>query len=162
MSFKRSLFDAEVKRLLDKAEDMIPDQMLPDLPYMKLAPHVHEWYAFESKLWSVGEEIRQTIQEYKMTFNKEQTDRIIKICLDKKAKRGRQSFIMLLGKKAYGQYSNELISVLNDADVDGHVIYTVYKMQEGQYIEEIKSFLNHKNTWIKNEAKKYVEKFERS
>ena len=95
----RKAFDSELNNFLTRAEALIPKENLPDLPYMDLAPDVHDWYEFEHKLWEIGEEIRQFISENRNKLNKNQIDRIVSICLDKKAKRGRQSFVMLLGKK---------------------------------------------------------------
>ena len=131
MKSNRELFNCEFDILLRKAEEKIPETNLPDLPYMKYDPDVHDWYIFELEIWDIGEEIRQLTINYKSKFTKEQIERIISICLDKKAKRGRQSFVMLLNKKAYFEYSSRLISLLADDDVDGHVIYTLYMMQAG-------------------------------
>ena len=156
----REEFDRELEVLLQKAEALIPEELLPDLPYMKDAPDVHDWYMFEHELWGVGEEIRQLILKYKKKIDKNQIDRIVNICLDKRAKRGRQSFVLLLGKKQYAAYADKIVTVLEDDDVDGQVINTLYKMHAGQYVELMKPFLNHKRTWIKNEAKRFINKFE--
>ncbi len=157
---KRDEFDIQVNRLLLSAENLIPEENLPDLPYMKLAPTVHDWYDFEHELWGIGEEIRQFVSKYNKRFNKDQIDRIINICLNKKAKRGRQSFVMLLGRKMYRDYAEKIVSILSDEDVNGHVINTIYKMQAEQYVELIKPFLSYNRTWIRNEAKKYLKKYE--
>ena len=127
---------------------------------MKEVPDVHDWYMFEHELWAVGEEIRQLTLKYKKKFDKSQLDRIVNICLDKRAKRGRQSFVMLLGRKQYAGYADKIVTILEDEDVEGHVINTLYKMQAGQYVELMKPFLNHKRTWIRNEAKRFINKFE--
>lgn len=156
----RKTFDRELDLLLTKAENKIPDENLPDLPFMKLAPDVHDWYMFEHEIWELGEEIRQLICAGKKTLTQTQIDRIINICLDERAKRGRQSFVMLLGKKAYQNYSDKIAPLLNSDDVDGHIIDTLYKMQAGQYVDLIIPFTNHKRTWIKNIAKKYIQKFQ--
>ena len=154
----RELFDSEFDALIRKVEEKIPETNLPDLPYMKEAPDVHEWYMFEHEIWDIGEEIRQLVVKHKKKFTEEQITRIISICLDRRAKRGRESFVMLLNKKAYCDYSERIISLLSDDDVEGHVIYSLYRMQAGEYVEEIKPFVNHKRTWIRNEAKKIYSK----
>ncbi len=153
-------FDDNFKALLTKAENLVPKENLPDLPYMDAASDVHEWYQFEGQLWDVGEEIRQLIVEHNKKLNEPQVKRIIEICLDKRAKRGRQSFVLLLGKKCYCTFADEIIHLIDDDDIDGHVINTIYKMQAGQYVDKIKPFLNHKRTWIRNEAKRYIQKYE--
>ncbi len=155
----RKAFDSELNNFLTRAEALIPKENLPDLPYMDLAPDVHDWYEFEHRLWEIGEEIRQFLSENKNKLNKNQIDRIVSICLDKKAKRGRQSFVMLLGKKIYNSYADMIVTVLNDDDVDGQVIDTLYKMGAKEYVEQIEPFLTHNRTWIRNEAKRYVQKY---
>lgn len=155
----REGFDHELELLLQKAEALIPEEILPDLPYMEAAPDVHDWYRFEHELWAVGEDIRQLTIKYKKKLDKSQIDRIVNICLDKSTKRGRQSFVLLLGRNSYADCADRIVTILEDEDVDGQVISTVYKMQAGQYVELIKPFLNHKRTWIKNEAKRYIQKF---
>ena len=155
----RELFDKEFDALLRKAKSKIPNTELHDLPHIKEAPDVPDWYVFEHEIWGIGEEIRQLTLKYKKTFSKEQLERIIDICLDKRVKRGRQSFVMLLGKKAYCDYADSIIHLIEDEDVDGHVIDTLYKMQAGQYVNLITPFAEHKITWIKNEAKRYIKKY---
>ena len=155
----RKAFDSELNNFLTRAEALVPKENLPDLPYMDLAPDVHDWYDFEHKLWEIGEEIRQFLSENKNKLNEKQIERIVSICLDKKAKRGRQSFVMLLGKKVYSSYADKIVTVLNDDDIDGQVIDTLYKMGAKEYVERIEPFLTHNRTWIRNEAKRYVQKY---
>ena len=156
----RKFFDNELNLLLTKAEGKIPDENLPDLPFMESVPDVHDWYMFEHELWKIGDEIRQLILMGKKALTQSQIDRIINICLDERAKRGRQSFVLLLGKKVYQKYSDKIAPLLDSDDIDGQVIDTLYKMQAGQYVDLIRPFMNHKRTWIKNTAKKYVQKYQ--
>ena len=156
----RNIFDNEFDNLLVIAEGLIPTEELPDLPFMELAPDVHDWYKFEHQLWDVGEEIRQFLSKNKNKLNENQIERILEICLDKRAKRGRQSFVMLLGRKIYCSYADRIVTLLNDGDVDGQVIDSLYKMGANEYVELIKPFLTHKQTWIRNEAKRYIKKYE--
>ena len=155
----RKGFDNELDRLLSKAEALIPEENLPDLPFMELAPDVHDWYMFEHELWEVGEDTRQFLLENKNKLNVSQIERIVKICLDKRAKRGRQSFVMLLGKKMFSEYAEQMASLIDDDDVDGQVIDTLYKMGVTGYADLIEPFLTHNRTWIRNEAKRYIQKY---
>jgi len=161
-SLSRAKFDEEIDRLLSKAENSIPRETLPDLPDMENAPGDPAWYGFEFELWNAAEEIRQLALVAKKSFHKNQTDRILAICLNKNAGRGRQSFVMLLGQRKYRDYSGALIPLLDDKDVNGHVIETVYKMHANGYTAMIAPFLKHKQTWIRNAAKKYVQRFAES
>ena len=162
VSSNRVALDNEINNLLSETETNIPHEMLADLPYMKQFPDVHEWHDFEGKIWDMGEQIRQLVFTSKAYFNNDQINRILNICLDKRAKRGRQSFVMLLGKSKYCEYAHALIPLLEDEDVNGHVIDTLYKMRANAYVSLITPFLKHKRTWIRNTAKKYVQKFKDS
>lgn len=161
-SLGRAKFDEEMDRLLFKAESSIPSEVLPDLPCMKNTPDVPAWHDFEFAVWNAAEEIRQLVFDSKKTFHKDQTDRILSICLNKRAKRGRQSFVMLLGKTKYCDYAGALVPLLEDDDVNGHVIETLYKMRARGYAALISPFLTHKQTWIRNAAKKYIRRFAES
>ena len=160
ISYDQAALNSEINDLLAETEATIPREMATDLPYMKQFPDVHEWHDFELKIWDMGEKIRQLIFSSKATFDQGQIRRIVDICLDKRAKRGRQSFVMLLGKAKYCEYAHALIPLLEDEDVNGHVIDTLYKMRANGYVSLITPFLKHKRTWIRNTAKKYVQKFE--
>ena len=155
----RSEFDARIDSLLLSAEKLIPQEKLPDLPFMELAPTVHDWYDFEHTLWKIGEDIRQLILSERKELNNEQTVRICRICADTKAKRGRQSFVMLLGKKRFLPFAGQLAVLFPDDDIDGHIISTLYRMGASQYAEYIKPYTNHPITWIRNEAKRYIQKY---
>ena len=152
-------FDNQLNKILLEAENLIPIEKLPDLPFMPEAPEIHAYYRFELDLWDKGEEIRQLIFNSKKKPNRDQIQRICDICTSPFAKRGRQSFILLLGKKCYVEYAPIIAPFLSDDDIDGHVVDTLYKMGAPDYISQIRPFINHKHTWIRNIAKKYINKY---
>ena len=152
-------FDNRLDKILSKAEALIPSEALPDLPFMPEAPDVHDYYRFELDLWDKGEEIRQLILESKKKPNIDQIKRICNICTNPFAKRGRQSFFMLLGKKCYAEYAPIIASFLSDDDIDGHVVDTLYKMGTPGYVAQIQPLTKHNRTWIRNIAKKYINKY---
>ena len=162
ISYNRVALDKEINNLLTEAEACIPSEMLAAPPFLNQVPGVHEWHDFEFKIWDIGEQIRQLVSSNQTAFSRNQINRILNICLDKRAKRGRQSFVMLLGKVKYCEHASELISLLQDDDINGHVIDTIYKMRADSYVALITPFVTHKQTWIRNAAKKYVQKFEGS
>jgi len=76
---------------------------------------------------------------------------------NKNAKRGRQSFIMLLWFKHCEKYAPILLDQIEDDFVRGHIIEGLNKMKASGYTEIVKKYTNDKTTWIKNQAKKYIE-----
>ena len=152
-------FDNQLNKILSEAESLIPNEALPDLPFMPEAPDVHDYYRFELDLWDKGEEIRQLIFNSKKKPNQDQFKRICYICINPYAKRGRRSFVMLLGKKCYAKYAPVIAPFLSDDDIDGHVVDTLYKMGTSDYVSQIQPFTKHKRAWIRNIAKKYINKY---
>ena len=155
----RSYFDDQLDSLLSEAERLIPEENLPDLPFIPEAPDVPDWYEFENALWDKGEEIRQLILTGKKKPNKGQIKRICDICVNPFAKRGRQSFVMLLGKTCYAEYAPVIAPFLSDGDIDGHVADTIYKMGVPDYISQMQPLTKHNRAWVRNIAKKYIGKY---
>ena len=154
----RETFDNKISELIGKAESLIPDKKLPDLPFMELASDVHDWHEHEHLLWEIGEEIRQYVLVSKKQLNDEQIEEIIGICKNSCAGRGRQTFVILLDKCKFNKFANKIVGLLNDDDIDGHIISTLYKMKAYDYADYVKPFLHHKQLWIRKEAKRYMEK----
>ncbi len=144
-------------KLISQAEKLIPKILEPDLPPAKLNPDVPDWHDFEHKIWRFGNDLRLLIKE-NPTLKKEDGlfQRILKICTNRNAKRGRQSFMMLFESKQYSKFAAELITQLDDEFVDGHVICAIQKMHAAGFDCEIKPFTEHKHAWIRNAAKKYL------
>jgi len=78
---------------------------------------------------------------------------------DIRSKRGMQSFFFLVSYKSFNRCAEIVASQLIDDKVVGHAISALRKMGNGDYLSQINPFVDHPVTWIRNEAKKYVEKF---
>ena len=156
----RMEFDHTVNGLLQKADAIIPKNKMEALSPLKDMPNVRDWRLFEHELWELGEQIRQTETKEKKRFDAEQVGRILTICENENAGRGRESFVMLLARKSYASYGDRIIGLLSDADVNGQVIYTLYKMGDGRHADLIRPFAAEQRTWIRKEAKRYIEKFD--
>lgn len=153
----KQTFDAAVEKLLTEARALIPDETLPDLPYREgIDPG---WYDFELKLWAKGEELRQLLKTSGRTLSESHIHAILTICRNGSAKRGRQSFLMLLGRKCYAAHGQTVAALLSDPHLTGHAIDTLYKMGVSGYCREVEPFLNHPMTWVRNSAKRYLLKF---
>lgn len=121
------------------------------------------WCAFEHEIWRLGEEIRLCLKKQNhFKLQESQVNRIVHIATNPNAKRGRQSFLMLLGYRRYQCFSEKIVLQINDKSVAGHVIGTLYKMQTSNYSDVIFPFIADEMTWIRNKAKKYIEKYNSS
>ena len=150
----------QILRIIQETEALIPEVFLDDLEINSMSKQP-EWCPFESQIWKNGERIRQLLLADKKLRDKESLfAKLFKIATNRNAKKGRQSFIMLLGSVKHSKYSSELIKQLDDDSVDGHIIDTIYKMKVYEFTKEIKPFTDHKFTWIRNIAKKYCKKYE--
>jgi hypothetical protein len=151
---------SKILNLIVEAENLIPIELEQNLLPSKLSPKVPEWDIYERKIWKNGEIIRQLFSESKgLLKDQALTSRIMSICINRKSKRGRQSFILLLGNTDCEMYADKLITELEDKFVYGQIIMCIYKMKSGKYVDKIKSFCEVEETWVKNIAKKYVLKY---
>lgn len=161
---KKKITKLETKQiileLIEKAENLTPEKMEKDLPNMKNHPDIREAHFYENEIWRIGEEIRVLILEHK-GLRKDDfiNDKIINFCLNRNSKCGRESFIMLLWYKHNQKYAEKLASLIDDKYVYGHIIEGLNKLQVEGYCEKVSKFTNDNKTWVKKQAKKYVEKY---
>jgi hypothetical protein len=150
----------QILELIAKTEAVIPSVIHPDLPPGPNTSGAPEWYAFEHQVWNYGEEIRQLLTKNKSLNNDNDIQQaILKIACNKKAKRGRQTFILLLGRVDCARFAQEIASQLLDQNVAGHAIDTISKMRSPGFTNEIEPFTKDKVTWVRNKAKQYIKKY---
>ena len=91
---------------IKEAESLIPGSYIPNLMPTELIKNVPAWHHFEHEIWKIGEEIRLLLLDVP-SLRKDQDIHtgIIRIAVNRNAKRGRQSFIMLLGYKFCRHYA---------------------------------------------------------
>ena len=157
----KTIYKAEIldkaEKLVLRAEKLIPKILEPNLLPMNLFPDVPEWHDFEHKIWRLGEDLRELIKINPMLRKEDKLlQRILKISINRNAKRGRQSFIMLFDRKDLSNFAKYLVSELDDEFVNGQVIITIQKMHAAGFESEVKPFTEHKHAWIRNAAKKYL------
>ena len=146
--------------LIAQASNLIPQTLEPDLETTSTLTTAPAWRQFELSVWEIGEQIRQITSEHiSLRKDTELLDKIIEICINRNAKSGRQSFIMLLWFKHCEKYSGLLVKHLDDVNVRGHIIQGLNKMQANGYGKLIEPFTSDKTTWVKKQAKLYIEKF---
>lgn len=148
---------AEIENLIVAAHGLIPDEMLEMLPPEKDLLGAPGWRSFENQLWQTGERIRAVLLKYpRLRADGHVQSQILEIACDRRAHRGRQSFVMLLGFRCCRAHAGRLADHLDDACVDGHVIKALCMMRAPGYSSAIQPFATHEKTWIRNLAKKYL------
>lgn len=131
----------KIIELLTKSEAAIPIEQKPDLPQGKNTSGAPEWYRFEHAIWAFGGDIRRLFLKSKFLRKDVELQRaILRVAIDPKAKRGRQSFIMLLGYLACVQFAPQIAEQLSDPQVCGHAIDTLSKMKCSDYVKAIEPF----------------------
>ena len=134
--------------------------MEPDLAALDGFPNMPRWHEYETKIWEIGEQIRQILNENtKLRKDHQLQDAYLGVIKNKRSKRGRQSFFFLVSYKSCNRCSETVVSQLIDDKVVGHAISALRKMSNGNYTDQVNPFVDHPVTWIRNEAKKYIEKF---
>ena len=88
----------EVLSACDRVLSFAPSEYPPDLPTREGLFGAPEWYSFEWKAWEIGENIRHHLKENpKLKANTDLLGRIISVIQCRNLRRGRQSFVLLMG-----------------------------------------------------------------
>ena len=150
----------EILELVETAVSQIPRDILPDLPPTKDLPNVPGWHSFEWSIWKIGESIRTLLTKHSLLRkDNELQDLFLVIAEDRRAKRGRQSFFFLLGYKACARCALGVARQLDDPCVAGHAIKALRRMGVGDFTSQVRALVDHPTTWVRNEAKKYISRF---
>jgi len=152
----------DVMKLIQETEKLIPVDYIADLAPLDGFPEIPIWHQFEHSIWKNGEAIRQLLKHNKsLTKDKDISEKILSICLNRNAKRGRQTFIMLFWNKDSTQYADKLVNQLDDNFVAGHIIQGLNKMKVPYYVSQVKPFCIDKTNWIRKQANKYIEEYDK-
>lgn len=148
---------AAVGRRLAAARGLVPATLLPRLPASPRLLGESEWHPFEGPIWALGEEIRQLLLgQPRLRREGGLQLEILAIACDRRAHRGRQSFVMLLGIRAAVEHGPALVTQLDDPGVAGHVISSLYKMRARGFVSQVWPFLEDDKAWVRREARRYV------
>ena len=149
-----------IERLVEEVNGLLPDIIERDLAQLNEFSDIPGWHSYEARIWEIGEKIRETlITEKLLRKDIELLDKYLPICLERRLKRGRQSFITLFGFKHCQPYAASLSSQIDDSHVNGHIIHTFNKMKVAGFGKMILPFTESEKAWIRNEAKKYMAKY---
>lgn len=147
---------AEIEELVKAARRLVPGSLLKPLP-IDDSIGVPAWRDFEHDVWAIGEEIRQLLVEApRLRADRALQAQFVEIACDRRAHRGRQSFVMLLGYRSCAEHAPRLAEHLDDPFVGGHVVGVLYKMQAPGYSALVRPLLDDKMAWVRNEAKRYL------
>lgn len=146
-----------LRRLITEAHRHVPERMLAPLPPDEGLGGVPAWQRFEHRIWEIGEEIRQLLLKApRLRGEPEIQESILRLATDRRAHRGRQSFVMLLGYRSCATHAAEVAEHLEDPAVDGHVVRTLYKMRARGHSRAVRPLLEAAHAWVRNEAKRYL------
>lgn len=117
---------------------------------------VHEFRVMRSELgkssakmsfaWSVGNTLEQVADD-------SVADDMIEFAQDKQYGRARQMVALGMARLKDPRVPDVLISLLDDQDIQGHVVMALGKLRSQKAREHIEPFLHHPQTWIRNAAK---------
>lgn len=151
---------SKIKEIVGRTSLLIPLVYEQDLPPSVWFADVPDWHNYEYTIWNNGEQIRKILCEHKsLRKDSDLLDLFLTVALNRNAKRGRQSFIMLFGYKHCAEYADLLAAQLDDDFVGGHIIEVLYKMKAGQFVSVVKPYTMDKIAWIRNQAKKYMNRY---
>jgi hypothetical protein len=149
-------FKGEIEDLVQSARRLVPGSLLDPLA-IDASLGVPAWRDFEHQIWAIGQQIRQLLLKAPhLRADGVLQRQIVEVACDRRAHRGRQSFVMLLGYRPCAEHARRLVEHLDDPFVAGHVVGAIYKMRAAGYSEQVRPLLEDKMAWVRNEARRYL------
>ena len=140
--------------------NLAPVSFPADLPPTPLIPGVSAWQEFERATWGIGERIRQTLLvNPKFKKNPDLIQAVLEVIQDRNLRRGRESFVMLLGFTGAAKHAPLVASFASDPDIEGHVVDTLLRMRAPGFAREVSGLTNHQHAWIRRLARRYMERY---
>lgn len=138
----------------------IPSTEQPDLPPGELTQGAPEWYPFEYSIWQLGDRIRGALdQAPALRGDPELCGLFLQVARDRRAKRGRQPFVMLFGYRRCAPFAERLVSEIDDWQVTGHVIDSLLKMSAPGFAALVSPHQASKFAWIRKKANTYYDRY---
>lgn len=112
----------------------------------------------DSLRWAIGNAIEVLATE-------DVLPELLQLVGDKRYGRARQMVVLAIGKLKSARTNTDvldaLIRLLEDEEVRGHAIAALGKLRAACARQNIQSYLNHSNAWIRKEARKTLERIEK-
>jgi hypothetical protein len=103
----------------------------------------------EALRWAIGNALEVVVTPSLL-------DRIIDIVSRKEGGTARQMAVLSLAKIKNPKSVAVLIQLLNDDQVAGHAIMALRKLKAPEALDHLERFVDHPQTWVRNEAKKAI------
>ena len=121
------------------------------------------WNHYESLTWALGESFRRIMVRNKKLRRCERLFTAVRsLCFEERFGKGRESFVMLLGRYGGSAQIPTLIKLLEDPDVSGHAVYALRLLGAAEATDNVRPFLNSPKTWVRKQAEKFFEKIEKA
>ncbi|MFZ7942733.1 HEAT repeat domain-containing protein [Neobacillus sp. 19] len=104
--------------------------------------------------WAIGNSLS-------LILDKSSLNDLLEIATDKKHGTARQMIVDGLGKFKDKKVIPVLVGLLEDKDVQGHALSALSRFKDPELIPYIKPFVNHEITWVRNTAKRAINKLEK-
>lgn len=101
--------------------------------------------------WAIGNSLS-------IILDKKHEKEYIEIIKNKRYGTGRQMVVITLGKLRSTDAIPVFLDLLDDEDIDGHILVALGYYKDPGLIQYIEPFLKHKNTWIRKETEKAIKK----
>jgi len=105
--------------------------------------------------WAIGNTLS-------IVRDKDSLPKLLKIVQEKEHGTSRQMIVLGLGYYKEDEVKKVLVKLLDDDDVAGHAVSALRRIGDPKMAKYIEPFTTHKMTWIRNEAKKAMQKFEKA
>lgn len=115
-----------------------------------------DWLGYELKIWKMGEVLRHLYRFRRWKGKDVLLDQVANLIKNRDYGKGRQTLALLLGDFGGKYYSDDLIELLDDRDICGHVIKAIKKARIRGMSEKVRHIAENSGGWVKRAAQNYI------
>ena len=121
-----------------------------------------DWLGYESQLWEISEDLRQYLRtRRRLRGQNALADAVAEIVADPAYGKGRQNFVLVLGRFGGPAYADLIARGLDDPEVCAHAIYALRLQKDDRFVEQARRMLaDPPSGAARTEARKYLKRFE--
>ena len=120
-----------------------------------------DWLGYETQLWEISEDLRQYLRRRRRLRGQNAlTDAVAEIVANPAYGKGRENFVLVLGRFGGPAYADLIARRLDDPEVCAHAIYALRLQKDDRFIEQARRMLaDPPSGAARSQARKYLQRF---
>jgi hypothetical protein len=120
-----------------------------------------DWLGYETQLWEISEDLRQHLRTRRRKRGRQPLmDAVAEIVADPAYGKGRQNFVLVLGRFGGPDYADLIARGLDHPDVCAHALHALRLQTDDRFVAQARRMLARPTSGAaRDEARRYLKRF---